>query len=100
MFQLLLEEKKRQVKNTKELIDKIHGLTDEIKVLKQKNKQLSTVINRFGNLDNHFEFPMQSAPQQSAQVNYQQSLTKFVQDQYDEVLQEQIYNQSVNFNLD
>mgnify|MGYP004099356285 CR=1 FL=1 len=34
MFQLLLEEKKRQVKNTKELIDKIHGLTDEIKVLK------------------------------------------------------------------
>lgn len=38
MFQLLLEEKKRQVKNTKELIDKIHGLTDEIKVLKQKNK--------------------------------------------------------------
>lgn len=27
-------------------------------------------------------------------------MTKFVQDQYDEVLQEQIYNQSVNFNLD
>ena len=38
MFQLLLDEKKRQVKNTKELIGKIHELTDEIKVLKQKNK--------------------------------------------------------------
>lgn len=48
MFQLLLDEKKRQVKNTKELIDKIHELTEEIKVLKQKNKHLSTVINRFG----------------------------------------------------
>lgn len=51
MFQLLLEEKKRQVKNTKELLSKIHGLTDELKTLKQKNKQLSTVINRFGNID-------------------------------------------------
>jgi len=97
MFQLLLDEKKRQVKNTKELIDKMHELTDEVKLLKQKNKQLTSVINRFGNLDNLFEFPMSAAPNASYQApnqqpNQQQSLTKFVQDQYDEILQEQIYN--------
>lgn len=56
MFNLLLEEKKRQVKNTKELIDKIHVLTEEIKLLKQKNKQLSVVVNRFSNLPDHCEF--------------------------------------------
>lgn len=68
MFQLLLDEKKRQVKNTKELIDKIHELTEEIKVLKQKNKHLSTVINRFG--DNQFEFPL-TGPQQTSQIQNQ-----------------------------
>ena len=98
MFQLLLEEKKRQVKNTKELLSKIHGLTDELQTLKSKNKQLSTVINRFGNVESQFESGGKDAAahQNSARGKHKQGskFNDFMQSEYDELLKETIYKKS------